>query len=283
MQVIYVDVLFFMNFAADYMILYLTKLILRREVKRRNILFAALLGAIYAVLATLFLTSVLTGLLSAVGVLILMVLLTFGYGGILRLLRAFLASGLLSVLLGGLIGLLWSLLYRFFGSHAVSADTGWKLLAFLVLCGIGYLSVALANRLSGVGRETSVNASITVCGVRRSLILLADSACFLREPLTGRAVVILTVRAATGLLPTALLAAREGELPALSGEERKRYYAVPYHTVGGKRLMHGYRPDEVEITYRGHKKRVAVLLGIGDAEIDRFRGCDGIVPSGILE
>lgn len=283
MQVVYVDVLFFMNFAADYMVLYLTKLVLRREARQRNVLFASLLGALYAVFATLFFASAAVILLSAVGVLALMVLITFGYGGGLRFFRALLASGLLSALLGGVIGLLWSLLYRFFGSHAVNADTGWKLLAFLILCAVGYLSVALSNRLSGLGREVSVNATVTVSRVRRSLVLLADNACFLREPLTGRAVVILSARAATGLLPSSLLTARAGELPMLSGEERRRYYAVPYHTVGGKRLMHGYRPDEVEITYRGRKKRISALIGLGDAQIDRFRGCDGIVPLGILE
>ncbi len=283
MQVIYVDVLFLMNFSADFMVLYLTKSLLRREATRRRLLLSALLGALYAVLATVFLQAWQLTVTSAIGVLALMVLFTFGYGGIRRFVRAMLVCGLLSCLLGGVVTVLWSLLRRFFGLHEVAADTGGKLIAFLILCGVGYLLVTIANRLSGVGRETSVNAVITVGSARRSLVLLADNACFLREPLSGKPVVILSAKSAEGLLPSALVAAKEGEIPTLATEERRRYYAIPYHTVGGKMLMHGYRPDSVEITCRGKKKRVSALIGVGDASVTQYRGCDGIVPSGILD
>ena len=283
MQVIYVDVLFLMNFSADFMVLYLTKSLLRREATRKRLLLAALMGALYAVVATVYLRAWQPTVISTIGVLALMVLFTFGYGGMRRFFRAMLVCGLISCLLGGVVTVLWSLLRRFFGSHEVAADTGGKLIAFLVLCGLGYLMVMIANRLSGFGRETSVNAVITVGSVRRSFVLLADNACFLREPLSGKPVVILSAKSAQGLLPASLVSAKEGDIPMLAIEQRRRYYAIPYHTVGGKLLMHGYRPDEVEIMYKGKKKRISALLGVGDASITQYRGCDGIVPSGILD
>ena len=115
MQVIYVDVLFLMNFSADFMVLYLTKSLLRREAARKRLLLAALMGALYAVLATVFLRAWQPIALSAIGILALMVLITFGYGGIRRFVRAILVCALLSCLLGGVITVMWSLLRRFFG------------------------------------------------------------------------------------------------------------------------------------------------------------------------
>jgi stage II sporulation protein GA (sporulation sigma-E factor processing peptidase) len=282
MYVIYVDVLFLMNFSADFLILSLTARLLRRDLTRIRLLLASLFGGLYAVFEAILLSGALA-LLSTLLALLLMVLFAFGYGNFSRYLRTSLAVWLLSPLFGGLVTLVWSYLRRFFGENRVRADTGAKLVLFLLLSVFGYLLVRLAARLAGVGEERSVRVRITVGGMRKTLELLVDNACFLREPLTGKAVIILSKQSATALMPSALLLAREGELPMLSGDERRRYYAIVCKTVGGKRVMHGYRPDKVELLRSGGRRELSALIGLGDVGQDGFRGCDGIIPSGIVK
>ena len=282
MQVIYVDVLFLMNFSADFLIFSLTARLLRRDTTRLRLLLAAFLGGLYAILEVMLLSGY-PSLLPTVLMLSAMVLIAFGYGNLARYLRTCLAVWLLSALFAGLITLVWSHLHTYFGEKQIRADTGAKLVLFLFLSMFGYLAVRLAARLSGVGEERSVRVRVTVGGARRTLELLVDNACFLREPLTGKAVIILSRRSASGLLPDSILAAGEGELPSLSGEQRRRYYAIVCKTVGGRRVMHGYRPERVELLHLGKRRELSALLGLGDGERDGFRGCDGIIPSGIVK
>lgn len=282
MRVIYVDVLFLMNFSSDFLILSLTARLLRRDSTRLRLILASFFGGIYAVVATILLWGT-VALITTVLALCLMVFFAFGYGNFSRYLRSCLSVWLLSTLFGGVITLVWSQLRVYFGSNRVRADTGAKLVFFLLLSLFGYLLVRLAARLSGVGDERSVRVRITVGSTRRTLELLVDNACFLREPLSGKAVIILSRQSASGLMPSAIVTSEEGELPMLSGQERRRYYAIVCKTVGGRRVMHGYRPDRVELLRSGKRRELSALLGLGDGERDGFRGCDGIIPSGIVK
>lgn len=279
---VYVDVLFLMNFSADFLILSLTARLLRRDYTRTRLLLASLFGGLFAVLEAILLSGM-TALLLTLLALLLMVLFAFGYGNFLRYARTTLAVWLLSTLFGGIITLVWSYLRVYFGENRVRADTGAKLVLFLLLSVFGYLLVRLSARLAGVGEDRSVRVRITVGSARRTLELLVDNACFLREPLTGKAVIILSKQSAAGLIPNALLTVGEGETPMLSGDERRRYYAIVCKTVGGKRVMHGYRPDRIELMHTGGRRLLSALVGIGEVGRDGFRGCDGIIPSGIVK
>ena len=282
MQVIYVDVLFLMNFSSDFLILSLTSRLLRRDCAKIRLFLAAALGGIYAILATLFLSGVIASVATAIA-LGLMVLLSFGYGNAPRYLRTVLSVWLLATLFGGITTLVWSKLREYLGENPVRADTGAKLVFFLLLSVLGYLLVRLAARLSGVGHDGSVRVRISLGDSRRNCELLLDNACFLREPLTGKAVIILSRQSALGLLPDAVVSAKEEETPTLHGEQRRRYYPIICKTVGGRRLLHGYRPDRVELLSSGKRRELSVLVAVGDAAVTDFRGCDGIIPSGIVK
>jgi stage II sporulation protein GA (sporulation sigma-E factor processing peptidase) len=283
MQVIYADILFMINFSADYLALYLTGKILCLRPRRIRLILAALIGAIYALPAMLFVRQAWLLLFLSAAVLCLMVWISFCYTGLRRYLRAILATLLISCLLAGAITLLYRGIAHLTRSLEIEADTGGKLLVFLLLSLLSGGIILLANRLAGIGRAGNVSVTVTVGERRKTLLLLSDNACFLREPLSGKPVIILSVRGAEGLLPTALLEAEEGAIPMLHGNDRRRYYTIPYHTVGGKRLMHGYRPDRIELRERGKTKSLSALIGLGDRQTADYQGCDGIIPASLAE
>lgn len=283
MQVIYADILFMINFSADYLALYLTGKILCSRPRRIRLILAALIGAIYALPAMLFVRQAWLLLFLSAAVLCLMVWISFCYTGLRRYLRAILATLLISCLLAGAITLLYRGIAHLTRSLEIEADTGGKLLVFLLLSLLSGGIILLANRLAGIGRAGNVSVTVTVGERRKTLLLLSDNACFLREPLSGKPVIILSMRGAEGLLPTALLEAEEGAIPMLHGNDRRRYYTIPYHTVGGKRLMHGYRPDRIELRERGKTKSLSALIGLGDRQTADYQGCDGIIPASLAE
>ena len=157
------------------------------------------------------------------------------------------------------------------------------MIAFLVLFLLSSVLVSLSRRLRAGGAPREVACRVTVGERTRDLTLMTDTGCLLREPMTGRAVILLSAKAASGLVPPALLSTEEGIEPPLSYDERKRYYLIPYQTVSGKRLMHGYRPDRAEIGCGRRRREEAVVVGVIRDPVGIPEGCDGIVSAEIAQ
>ncbi len=281
MTVVYLDVLFLINFSADYLILLLSGKLLHLAVSRRRLLAGGALGALLGTAISVSLSGILA-LFAALAALLLMDLAAFGWRGGRMLLRLLAVTLLVGALEGGIMSLLLRFVLRLLSKYAPEPDTGGKLALFLILSMLGYLSVRLASRLGRLGHGREMEARVTVGGRCKMLTLLVDSGCFLKEPLTSRAVVILSKKGAEGLLPAAVLFCGAGEMPHLGADERRRYYTIPYRTVGGRRLMHGYRPDSLELMVDGKTISLSVILGVGE-EGESYGGRDGILPAGILD
>lgn len=283
MPVVYADVLFLVNFSADYLVLLTVGRLRHIRLRRYRLVLGALFGALYAVPALILIPTYPLLLLSVLFSGIVLTLIGLGFPGWRRFLSCLVLLWLVSFLYGGAITALFSFSVRLFGRLPVEGDTGGKVLAFLLLFLLSSAFVALSRRLRAVGAPREVGCRITVGERTRDLTLMTDSGCLLREPMTGRAVVLLSLRAATGLVPPALLSTEEGLVPNLSYEERKRYYLIPYQTVSGKRLMHGYRPDYAEIGTGRRKREEAIIVGVIRDQVGIPEGCDGIVSSEIAQ
>lgn len=282
MPVVYADVLFLVNFSADYLVLLTVGRIRRMRLKRWRLILGSLFGALYAVPALILIPTyphlLVSVLLSGVAV----TLIGLGFPGWRRFFSLTVLLWIVSFLYGGAITVLFGLFTRTFGGLAVKGDTGGKVLVFLILFLSSAALTSLSRRLRSVGAPREVGCRITVGEVTRDYTLMTDSGCLLREPMTGRAVVLLSAKACAGLVPQALLSTEEGIEPPLTHDERKRYYLIPYQTVSGKRLMHGYRPDRAEIGDGRKRKETPVVVGVVRDQNGIAAGCDGIVSSEIV-
>ena len=282
MPVVYADVLFLVNFSADYLVLLTVGRLRRMRLKRWRLILGSLFGALYAVPALILIPNyplqVVSVLLSGIA----LTLIGLGFPGWRRFLSLIVLVWVVSFLYGGAVTVLFGLFTRLFGGLAVEGDTGGKVLVFLVLFLLSGGVTALSSRLRSVGAPREVGCRITVGDTTREYTLMTDSGCLLREPMTGRAVVLLSAKACDGLVPPALLTTEEGIEPPLSYDERKRYYLIPYQTVSGKRLMHGFRPDRAEIGDGRKRREEAIVVGVVRDQNGIAEGCDGIVSSEIV-
>ena len=282
MPVVYADVLFLVNFCADYLVLITVGRLRRLRLKRVRLILASLFGALYAVPALILIPTyplqILSVLLSGVAV----TLIGLGFPGWRRFFSLLVLLWIVSFLYGGAVTVLFGTFTRLFDGLSAEGDVGGKVLVFLILFLSSGALTALSRRLRSVGAPREVGCRITVGEVTRDFTLMTDSGCLLREPMTGRAVVLLSAKACEGLVPPALLTTEEGIVPSLSYDERKRYYLIPYQTVSGKRLMHGYRPDGALIGDGRKRRDEAILIGVVRDPKGIAPGCDGIVSADIV-
>lgn len=283
MPVVYADVLFLVNFSADYLVLLTVGKLRRIRLRRFRLILGSLFGALYALPALILIPTYPLLLLSVMLSGIALTLIGLGFPGWRRFLSCLFLLYLVSFLFGGAITVLFTLAVRLFGRLPAEGDVGGKVVAFLVLFLLSSALVSLSRRLSTAGAPREVACRITVGERTRDLTLMTDSGCLLREPMTGRTVILLSAKACEGLVPPALLTTEEGIEPELAYDEKKRYYLIPYQTVSGKRLMHGYRPDRAEIGSGRRRREEAVVVGVIRERVGIPEGCDGIVSAEFVQ
>ncbi|MGB9661327.1 MAG: sigma-E processing peptidase SpoIIGA [Moorellaceae bacterium] len=279
-QVIYLDMVFLVNLIMDYIILWATSRLARIAVGWWRLLAGAGLGALYSL--TLFFSTGGFGLRLGAKVIfsLLMVGLTFYPAAWPKLLQAVGYFYLVSFVMGGaVLGALY-LAHSFSVTAAVAGGGiwvrhlpyGWLSLAagaalFLVYWGTLFIKKNFWQNLLQVPVVISVN------GKRRAVKALVDTGNNLRDPFSGRPVIVAEYQALRPLLPVDLQSLfflpREPDLEkaitSLAGTPwASRVRIIPFHSLGsGSGLLLGFRPDEVVIFWEDRLIKVTdVVVGL---------------------
>lgn len=287
-MVVYVDLVFFTNLAVDGIVLLLTAKARRLYPAKAKLVGAAVFGALYA--ASMFLANIPYAFSFAgkVFVSLIMVLLTFGYGGLMQTLRNVGTFYTVSfATLGGVIGLTYLV---------QSSGTPWGGVSFmpdgsialqwqmqLGLFAITFLlSVWLFQGTSETSRkrqnlETLIwDVEVQVEGRSWTVQGLLDTGNRLYEPLTRTPVMILEASVWKDQLPNGWCDRLKGEsadrlIAELSANDSEtfawsnRLRLIPYRAVNGSpKLMLGVKPDAVILSRSETPpmKTVRVLVGL---------------------
>ncbi len=282
MQVLYADTLFLSNFVLNLLALSLAGRVMHLPVRRWRLFLASAIGGAYAVLAILL--SLPGGLHVVIGILLsaLLIRVTFGKSGRLSLFFRTLALFYFSsVLLGGAIDALFALVEEAFGSRlhapfrAADATLAVGFLAYLLLR-------FLSGLLGGGALPHSVSVRIGHAGRSVTLPLLVDSGCLLRDPMTGKSAILVSVSALRSVLPREVLSAAEHSAISIPGERTLalRCRLLPMRSAGGEKLLLAFSPDEVRLLSDG--RRLDVWVALYTADDTRFGGCRGLLPASLL-
>ena len=261
MEIIYIDSLFFLNLAIDYLLLLATGKICALPLRRRRMALGALWGAAYAVLAVLrpgLFAPALVKLLSGAA----LPLIAFGTGGRKRAPRAVLVFFAVSAAFGGAVYAACSLAGISL-TRGVYIPVSLKVLVLsFALC---YAAFTLVFRRAGRrGERATHRVSVTLAGRTAEFTALLDTGNELTDPVTGEEVLVAEAGALSALLDAegaALLRADPAEsFAALAGKPplRGRLRLLPCSTAGGDGLLLCFRPDEVRVDTRRARLSVAV-------------------------
>jgi len=244
MRVVYLDTLFFFNFAVNRLLLEGTRRILRAPPAGRRLTAGAAAGALYAVLCALPTPPLLRSppLRLASGA--LMVCLAFEKGQGRGRLRSCLTFFTLSAASGGGVFGLYYLLGDG-GDFVLTNGVAWLNLsprAFLLFFALAYPLAARVLRdapAAAAADAALLPVTLTLAGETLSCTALLDTGCRLTEPLTGLPVLVAERRLlqklppATAAVPYASIGG-EGTLPALRGT------LLQIHCGGEERRCHDF-------------------------------------------
>ncbi|MBQ8341113.1 MAG: sigma-E processing peptidase SpoIIGA [Clostridia bacterium] len=265
-KTVYADILFFVNFCMDFQCLFLTAKLLRRPFPLWKSVLAAALGALYACVALFLRAAGLLAFLADALVCLLMCVIVFlsGAGDLRRLPAPFLLYFGVSFAVGGVMSGLASLLSHIYlpiGEQGETLSGG----AFFFLAALGGLSTFLWGRFcQRRAKGARALLHISLAEREKTFSCLVDTANLLHDPVGGRAVAILSPRAAVGVLPDALLAvAGRGDpagLAALPYELAARVRLIPAETVTGSGVLFAISPDRAVLDAGRGGVEVELLL-----------------------
>jgi len=266
--IIYLDILWFLNFLFNSLLLILTGLILKRGMKKRRIAAGAFFGSLLIPAAFTPLAPIVLSVPAKVLTSAFMVWAAFGA----RRLRTFFTEwGLFYVCAFAAGGALFGIHYflHFNGvSFPVSSgfwQFGYPIGWLFVLAGFPIVLFFIKrsmNRMENMKLQTGqlVDVLIDINGKQAKLVGLVDSGNLLFDPLTGKPVMIASLAHSSHLFPESLLPAfseieRFPEITAVIGDRwLGRFSVVPYRSVGqDTRVILAVRPDRVEIR-QGEKR-----------------------------
>lgn len=270
-QVVYVDLLFLINFSMDLLCFFLCSVLLRERIRMGRMLFAASAGGAYGV-AALFLP-VSGGVSLTVDLFVCMGMCLLAYGGKGRWRSApvyIMVYVAISMTLGGFMTALFQLLNRSgLGSSSSVEGDGISVWLFAALAAVSALLTLFGGRFFA---KKTARGTAEVClsygGRSVRLPAMADTGNLLRDPMCGRLCIVADVGALRGILPEEILrAARSGgtgELTALSHAHAGRIRLIPARTAAGQGLLLGVRMERITVRVGQNEREVDATLALAD-------------------
>lgn len=240
MKIIYIDLLFFINTGANYLILLATAKICDIAVSRLCIGLSAVLGGVYSIFAAVPAYGFLNSFPVKLAAGLMMLLPVFRRReGFFRIAVVFFA---VSAAFGGALFAL--------GSGGVHIGVKAVILTFL----LSWAAVTLAFRRTGKATAGTVSLEITCFGKSVRCTALIDTGNTLKDPVTGRGAAIVSQEVILSLLPRSAAAAIKENPPAeamlalAQAGYSGRFRLLPYSAVGvSSGMLLALRPDSVTV------------------------------------
>lgn len=275
-SIIYADILFFLNFFSDIVILFMTGLFSGNGLKFVRTIFSALMGALFG---TVVLCLGGTGAAAAIATAAfpaLMCFAAFGKRRLSALANLIFYFYLSSVMLFGGVYAVVSVMCMFFSAQGIKGKAVIAALLIFAVALVYYIFSSLCR--NGFGRKHDLVRARISDGVKTyDLDLLVDSGNMARDPFSQRPVAII----GAGSLDKDLISA------VCDCDDRNKIYpdirprVIPIKTVSGTALLYAFIPESMYIFTDGKMLKADCIIAI-DRRNDPFFGRDGIIPATLL-
>ena len=283
MPVIYIDVVFIINFFIDFALVYACSRLSKTRIRLTKALLSALFGAVYAVLVYVPFFAVFNVLIFKIIASVIIILIAFNIRSIRELIIQMINFYFLSFLLGGVC----------LGAGYFTENTKANLYlpknimlspSLFVVFGALIAALLLKTILSlyKINSATdSAMADVTVVYNNKSVVVpsIIDTGNCLTEPISGNPCMIAELSALSPVLPKdlydLLLSCDAFEIPY----EEEKYLAdlcfIPYSSLGTEKdILLGIKPDEIIIENKVIKD---VVIAIYKNKLSQNRMFSGII------
>lgn len=257
---IYLDVLFFLNFGFDFLLLLVVSIILRRNVRLIRMILGGLVGGLSIFILFLKINSFELFILKIL-ISVIMILVTFSYKNIRYFVKNFFFLYSASMILGGFLYFL-NIEFSYKQEGLVFYHDGLSInFIFLIIFSPVILYIYIRQGLNlknNFSNYYKVNIYLKNKKIRLNGFL--DTGNKLKDPYSGKPIIVVNEKSIK--------------------KDNYNYLLVPVKTVSEESMMRCIKIDEVEIIGVGKKKDV--LLGLTKMKID-MEGIDCILNQSLLE
>ena len=238
METIYIDSLFLLNLVIDYLLLLVSARVCGVVLKRRRYALAALIGALYAV--GIYVPGLEWLSFPAVKLCLWLIMALAAFGGEEGVLRCGVVFAAVSAAFGGFI---WAL--QLAGGRP-AFDMRTLVLSF-VLC-YGLLRLVFGGK-ARLAEQKRIPVKLSFLGRECELMALVDTGNQLRDPISGKPVMVVSPHALSHLFAehNALLDMDGVDMLRCADsieELRGKFRLIPYSSVGGSGLLCAFQPDK---------------------------------------
>lgn len=283
-RVIYIDILFCVNFIIDFMLLLSVRKFLSLKARYRRMFLGSLVGAISSFVIFLPPMNEFISLIIRLATAFAVVFATFFPTSRKSFFKAVSAYFLITFCFcGACIGffMLFSppLAIR---NGAVYIDISPLMLVGIIL--VCYIIIRIICRVSGRAMPSQEICWLTVehNGVSVKLIAKTDTGNMLKEPFSNLPVIVAEMEKLESLLPKDISAylTKSVSVSTAQYEYMSSIRLVPYNSVGGDGLLPAFKPDSVVVLLNGKATKADAYIAVTSKKLSE--SFSAIVPSEII-
>lgn len=264
-MILYVDVLFAINFSMDFISLFSAAHLTHRKVMKKRILLAALIGAVYSVVEMIYpIKSSPISIGISILVSLIMCIVAYYEAKIIIFLKMFIIYWGVSVALGGFMSVLYSALNKILSEYIenYSYQNVYNGARFFIIIALTLIASTVFGRAFSSEKNTKkVSLEIVIDEISYKLTGLCDSGNLLTEPISGKSVILVDAKSEVG------------QRIDSASEFSKRF--IPYSSTEKNGLLKGIVPEKIKIEEISVEAVVATVN-------NNFAGCEACIPTSLI-
>ena len=262
---VYADVLFAINFSMDFISLFITQLLLNRKIYKKRILISSAIGGVYGVFELLTNMNTFLGIAVNIAVAFLMCFICYYEGSIRRFISMYVIYWGISMALAGFMSLLYSFMNKILSEYILDYSYGkvYNGARFFIIASLSVITAIIFGR--AFSKEKNIrytDIKVELNGKEYCIKVLCDTGNTLREPLSGKGVILVSKECELG--------SEIEKIPDIY----KRY--IPYSATNSSGLLKGIAPKVLLVDGKNTDAIIA------PTENRSFSGYEGCIPYSLV-
>lgn len=277
MKTLYVDELFLLNGVINYILLLVTKKIIRAKASQPRLLIGSIISALYAVFMFLPHTQIFYSFLAKLLFSFMLVAITYNIRKLRQYIRAVAVFYMVSFAFGG-------------AAFAIISMTGWNDMSYLpvkILVTSTVIAYACLTFLSSyykraaVKQRSTATVSITVNDETAVVNCFFDTGNSLYDPISDSPVMVVEYNCISSILPPEIsYYLKEGTIENLPPNFNRRLRFIPYSSIGKKNgVILGFKPDRVVLDEKVFHN---IVIGICENSLAKDNSYDALINPHVL-